>query len=77
MQQQRNQRTKTMANPTYKNVNKRIAEFGVEVVNGGGYFYFAILDGFADDTVVPASVYVPRLSGLTLGGWADHVAAAN
>ena len=49
--------------------NARLAEHGVELVKGDGYFWF---DGARD---VP-SVYVYRLNELTLKQWVEHVEEA-
>ena len=58
-----------MTKATFKNVNAAIADKGIELVKGTGYFYFAILDGFPDDTYIPDSVYVCRLSDLPKETW--------
>jgi hypothetical protein len=54
-----------------KKINARLADQNIELVKGTGYFYFAALPGSPIDTPIPASVYVNRLSDLTIGGWLD------
>lgn len=56
---------------TIKNINERIADKGFELVKGDGYFYFSILPGFADNTQVPASVYVNSVRDLSLSKWLE------
>lgn len=54
-----------------KTVNKAIAKLGLELVKGEGYFYF---DGEDDRlfALKTTSVYVPRVSDLTLAQWIEE-----
>lgn len=60
---------------TLRKINEKIADLGVEVVKGNGYFYFADLgeEFVADD--VP-SVWSNHLRCMTLEQWVDHVKSA-
>lgn len=60
---------------TIKNVNERIADKGIELVKGNGYFYFVVLDGFPDNTFVPDSVMVNSVRQLSLAAWMEAVDA--
>jgi hypothetical protein len=59
---------------TKAKLNAQIAHRGIELVKGRGYFYFAILPGFPDDTHTPASVYVKHFDHLTFDQWVGHAA---
>jgi hypothetical protein len=55
-------------------LNAKIADRGIELVKGRGYFYFAILPNFPDDTPIPDSVFVPRFTDMTFNQWLDCAA---
>ena len=59
---------------TLAKVNAKIAHRGIELVKGHGYFYFAILPGFPDDTPLPESVMVPHFNRMTAAQWLDCAA---
>ena len=59
---------------TIAKLNEKIASRGIELVKGRGYFYFAILPDFPDDTPRPESVMVPHFSSMTADQWLDCVA---
>jgi len=56
---------------TIAKVNAAIADKGIELVKGYGYFYFAILPGFPDDTYTPSSVMVPHFNRMTMNQWIE------
>ena len=60
---------------TLKTINKAIATYGVELVKGNGYFYFAdtTSENVADS--IP-SVYSMHLRGMSLDQWVNHVSEA-
>lgn len=59
---------------TIKKINTEIAKYGVEVIKGNGYFYFADLPGSPEYNAdrVP-SVYSNTLRCMTLEDWVSHV----
>jgi hypothetical protein len=59
-----------MTVPTIQKINQKIAEHGVEIVKGNGYFYFAAI---SDDAPEIPSVYTMRLRDLSLEEWVEHV----
>ena len=59
---------------TIATLNAKIAGRGIELVKGRGYFYFAILPGFPDETPLPESVMVPHFNRMTADQWLDCVA---
>ena len=59
---------------TIAKLNAKIAHRGIELVKGRGYFYFAILDGFPDDTELPKRVFVPHFNRMTIDQWMDYAA---
>lgn len=59
-----------MTAPTIQKINQQIAEHGVEIVKGNGYFYFAAI---RDDAPEIPSVYTMRLRDLSLEEWVEHV----
>lgn len=62
-----------MTAPTIQKINQQIADHGVEVVKGNGYFYFAAI---SDDAIEIPSVYTMRLRDLSLEEWVEHVSGA-
>lgn len=60
-----------MTRATTKNVNEAIADQGLELIKGEGYFCFSILPGFPDEIKVPESVYVTRIRDLSLEEWVE------
>lgn len=62
-----------MAAATIAKINAGIAQYGVEIVKGNGYFYFAELD---DRFVAQIpSVYSCHLRCMSLEDWIEHVAS--
>ena len=59
---------------TIARLNAKIASRGIEMVKGSGYFYFAILPGFPDETPLPESVMVPHFTHMTATQWLDCAA---
>jgi len=57
---------------TLKKVNQAIAARGIELVKHFDYFYFVGLTDEAMDNL-PESVYVRRITDLTLDQWLAHV----
>lgn len=57
---------------TVNKINAAIAKHGVEVVKGGGYFYFAAIREDAREDDIP-SVFSMTLRCMTLQQWIDHV----
>lgn len=65
----------TEMKPTMSKVNEAIAYYGVELVKGDGYFYFAdIGEGYVADLI--PSVYSNRLSTMSLEKWVEYVATS-
>ncbi len=66
-----------MTAPTFNTINASIARHGVELVKGGGYFYFAALDGAPAgiEDAIP-SVYSIHLRAMSLEQWIAHVEEA-
>jgi hypothetical protein len=60
---------------TMRKVNEALAPFGVEVVKGNGYFYFADAGEAYVAHKIP-SVYDMRLSCMSQEQWVDHVRVA-
>lgn len=64
-----------MTGTTLKTINLHIADFGVELIKGKGYFYFAdITDKPVADTI--PSVYTCHLRSMTLMQWYEYVEQA-
>ena len=64
-----------MTAATITKINAAIADTGVEVVKGDGYFYFADTgEAFVADNV--PSVWSSHLRCMTLEGWIAHVTDA-
>ena len=61
-----------MAGTFIKNVNTHIAKFGVELVRGKGYFYFADITDEPVADEIP-SVYTYHLRSMTFCQWYEHV----
>ncbi len=63
-----------MTAPTIAKINAAIAQLGVEVVKGNGYFYFADLPGAPEYNAdrIP-SVYSCHLRCMSLEEWVIHV----
>jgi hypothetical protein len=60
---------------TIKKVNAAIEKFGVEIVKGNGYFYFAdIGDAYVSDNI--ESVYSCHLRCMTVEQWLSYVESA-
>jgi hypothetical protein len=64
-----------MAGTFIKDVNAHIAQFGVELVRGKGYFYFADITDEPVADKIP-SVYTPYLRSMTFRQWYEHVEKA-
>lgn len=60
---------------TYTQVDKALAPYGVQLVRGTGYFYFADTGEAFIAHLIP-SVYATRLHDLTLAEWVAHVESA-
>lgn len=62
---------------TIANINKAIAQYGIALHKGEGYFYFYDLDESAECNAdrIP-SVYSCHLSTYTLDGWIRYVKSA-
>lgn len=61
-----------MTAPTIKKINAAIAQHGVEIVKGDGYFYFAdIGDAFIAEKI--RSVYTMFLRDMSLEQWVLYV----
>ena len=61
-----------MAGTFIKDVNTHIAKFGVELVRGKGYFYFADITDEPVADKIP-SVYTFYLRSMTFRQWYEHV----
>ena len=61
-----------MAGTFIKDVNAHIAQFGVELVRGKGYFYFADITDEPIAEKIP-SVYTNYLRSMTFRQWYLHV----
>lgn len=61
-----------MTKPTLNKVNEAIAYYGVELVKGNGYFYFADTGSRYIADWIP-SVYSPRLTTMSLEKWVEYV----
>lgn len=60
---------------TMRSVNKALEQYGVELVKGNGYFYFAdVGDEYVADFI--PSVYDMRLNCMTVKQWVEHVREA-
>ena len=66
-----------MTRATITNVNKAIEKHSVEMIKGGGYFYFMPLvetnEILAASIPEIDSVYTVFIRDLTLEEWAEHV----
>ena len=62
-----------MTKPTLNKVNEAIAYYGVELVKGKGYFYFADTGSRYVADSIP-SVYSTRLTTMSLEKWVEYVA---
>ena len=63
-----------MTKPTLNKVNEAIAYYGVELVKGNGYFYFADTGTRCAADLIP-SVYSTRLTTMSLEKWVEYVAS--
>ena len=63
-----------MAKFSIKDLNKDIAQYGVELVKGRGYFYFASLDDPCINEIHnPSSIYVYAFNHMSEAKWREHV----
>lgn len=61
-----------MTKATLNKVNEAIAYYGVELVKGNGYFYFAdIGESYVADHI--PSVFSTRITTMTLEKWVEYV----
>jgi hypothetical protein len=66
-----------MARTTMRSINKKLEGFGVELVKGDGYFYFADLVGSQSYIAENLdSVYTMRVNDLTETQWVDYVSCS-